>query len=62
MARITKTMFRGQIPPSLDRSVRMVAAIQSKELGEVLTEALEYWLKSPDVEALIKRHNLDLTD
>ena len=55
-------MFRGQIPPDLDRSIRMVAAIQNKELGEVMTEAFTLWLKSSEIQQLVKRHNLDVVE
>ena len=57
-----KKEFRGYIPPELNKLIRAVTALKNGErdwsLSDVLTEALEDWIRKPENQALIEKHNL----
>ena len=51
-------MFRAQVPPETARLVRLVAELKKITLSQILTEALDEWLKRPDVAETVEKHNL----
>lgn len=53
-----KSMFRAQVPPETARLVRLVAELKKITLSQILTEALDEWLKRPDVAETVEKHNL----
>ena len=61
-----KKEFRGYITQDLDRLVRALAAIKNGgrdwSISDVLQDALETWVKLPDNQELIEKHNLNKLD
>jgi hypothetical protein len=61
-----KKEFRGYVTQDLDKLVRALAAIKNGDrdwsISDVLQDALEDWVKLPENQALIKKHNLDKLD
>lgn len=54
-----KAMFRGQIDVDLDRKVRAIVVLRRSSLGEAAQEALEEWIKRPENQEIIQKHNLE---
>lgn len=52
-------MFRGQIDVDLDRKVRAIVVLKRSSLGEAAQEALEEWIKRPENQEIIQKHNLE---
>ncbi len=52
-------MFRGQVTTDLDHLVRAVVALRRLSLADITEEALGDWLKRPENQEVIKRHNLE---
>jgi hypothetical protein len=57
-----QVQFRAQVPPYVDFVVRAIAPLKNSgqdwSLGDIAHEALTDWLKKPENQALIKKHNL----
>ncbi|HYX16785.1 MAG TPA: hypothetical protein VE944_21035 [Nostoc sp.] len=53
-----KKELRGYVPNDINRLFRAVVALKDTNLSDALTEAVEDWLKKPENQALIKKHNL----
>jgi D-alanyl-D-alanine dipeptidase len=62
MADAKNIQFRGQVPPDVDFLIRAIAPLKNSgkdwSVSDVLTEALVDWLKKPENQALVKRHNI----
>ena len=63
---VKKKEFRGYITQDLDRLVRALAALRNGDrdwsISDVLQDALETWVKLPENQELVKKHNLDKLD
>jgi hypothetical protein len=55
---VEKKELRGYVPNDINRLFRAVVALKDTNLSDALTEAVEDWLKKPENQALIKKHNL----
>lgn len=53
-------MFRGQVSLDLDHLVRAVVALRRLSLADITEQALEDWLKRPENQEVIKKHNLEV--
>lgn len=53
-----KVMFRGQVDEELDQKVRAVVVLRRLSLAEITQQALEEWLKRPENQEIIQKHNL----
>jgi D-alanyl-D-alanine dipeptidase len=62
MAEAKNVQFRGQVPPDVDFLIRAIAPLKNSgkdwSVSDVLTEALVDWLRKPENQALVERHNL----
>ncbi|BAU08040.1 hypothetical protein [Fischerella sp. NIES-3754] len=53
-----KKELRGYVPNEINRLFRAVVVLKDSNLSDALTEAVEDWLKKPENQALITKHNL----
>lgn len=53
-----KVMFRGQVDEELDQKVRAVVVLRRLSLSEITQQALEEWLRQPENQEIIEKHNL----
>lgn len=53
-----KKELRGYVPPELEKTFRAVVVLRDTNLSDSLTEAVEDWLKKPENQKVIKKHNL----
>jgi hypothetical protein len=55
--------IRAYVEPELKRTIKAIAGLKNSgrdwSISDVVTEALEDWLKKPENAELVKRHKLD---